>query len=83
MLLIHERRMQRTINLDGPTGSNLQIIRETLALLETAEEIEKQGFADLAQGSRLSADELYRRARGNYYLSAEQALELDLIAGVL
>jgi ATP-dependent protease ClpP protease subunit len=83
MLLIHERRMQRTLNLDGPTGSNLQIIRETLALLETAEEIEQQGFADLAYGSKLSAEELYQRARGNYYLSAQQALELDLIAGVL
>jgi hypothetical protein len=61
MLLIHERRMQRTLNLDGPTASNLQIIRETLALLETAEEIEKQGFADL----RKAADCLLSAGLGN------------------
>ena len=54
-----------------------------LAQLETAERIERAGFAEFAQGSRIGLEELYERATTNCYLTAQEALDLDLIAGVI
>lgn len=82
-LLIHERRMTKTVQLDGPMGSNLQILREQLALVEAAERTERRGFEDLAEGSRLSADEIFRRAKENFYLTAAEAKDFGLVASVL
>lgn len=83
VLLIHERRLQKTLDLNGPIKANLQIVREMLAQLETAEKIERQGFEEIAAGSKLSADDLYRRATENCYLTAREALDLGLVAGVI
>lgn len=82
-LLIHERRMTKTINLEGPMGSNIQILREQLALVEAAERVERRGFEDLADGSTLSADEIFRRAKENFYLTAHEAYDLGLVASVI
>jgi ATP-dependent protease ClpP protease subunit len=83
VLLIHERRVQKTINLDGPMRADIQIIREMLAQLETAERVERDGFAELASGSKIGLEELYKRATTNCYLTAQEALDLRLVAGVL
>ncbi|RUW46071.1 hypothetical protein EN784_31840 [bacterium M00.F.Ca.ET.141.01.1.1] len=83
VLLVHERRMETNITLNGPMKSCIQIIREQLALLETAEQLEKEGFTELVAGSTLSPDELYRRATKNCYIHAREALELGIVAGVL
>jgi ATP-dependent protease ClpP protease subunit len=83
VLLIHERRMQKSLDLNGPVKGNIQIVREMLAQLETAERIEYDGFAEFAAGSKLSSDEMYKRATENCYLTARQALDLGLIAGVI
>ncbi|GGD28517.1 ATP-dependent Clp protease proteolytic subunit [Aureimonas glaciei] len=83
LLLIHEHRMTKTIQLDGPMGSNRQILQEQLALVETAMRVEKKTFAELAEGSTLSADEIFERAVANFYLTAAEAKELGLIASVI
>jgi ATP-dependent protease ClpP protease subunit len=83
VLLIHERRLQKTLELNGPIKANIQIVREMMAQLESAERIERIGFEEIAAGSRLSADDLYRRATENCYLTAREALDLGLIAGVI
>lgn len=83
VLLIHERRIQKTIELNGPMRADLQIVRETVALLESAQRTEREGFAELAAGSRMSVDELYECALTNCYLTAEQALEKGLIAAIV
>jgi ATP-dependent protease ClpP protease subunit len=83
VLLIHERRLEDTISLNGPIKACIQIVREQLSMLETAEKLEMQGFADFAEGSKLSKEELYRRATENCYLFAEEAVELGLVAGIL
>lgn len=51
VLLVHERRMQTSIDLNGPLKSCIQIVRERLALLETAEHLEMGGFEELVHGS--------------------------------
>jgi ATP-dependent protease ClpP protease subunit len=82
-LLIHERRLSKSVELKGPMKSNIQILREQLAEMETARRIEREGFAELATGSRISVDDLAKKAEENYYLTARESLELGLIAGVL
>lgn len=83
VLLVHERRIQRTINLNGPIRADMQMLREALAELESAQRLEQEGFADLAADSRLSTEELYRRAADNFYLSAQEAAALGLVAGII
>jgi len=82
VLLIHERRLQTQLVLNGPVRSCLQIVREQLALLETAEKLEEEGFSDLVAGSCLSLDELREHAMTNCYVMADEARELGLVQDI-
>ena len=82
-LLIHERHNEGTVHLNGPLKGCIQIAREKLAMLETAERIEKEEFSRFVEGSRVSVEELYERAKDNCYLTADEALELGLIAKIV
>ena len=83
VLLIHERRLDYNVALNGPLKSCVQIIKEQLAMLETAERLEVEGFRELVEGSSLTTDELYDRATKNCYIHAEEALKDGLIAAIL
>lgn len=83
ILLVHERHIHRDICLDGPASAVTIVARELLAELETACCLERQGFAQLAEGSQLDVDELVQRAEGNGYLTADQALDLGLVEKLL
>jgi ATP-dependent protease ClpP protease subunit len=83
VLLVHERRLDQTLQLTGPIKSCLQIVREQLQLLETTEALEMEGFRELVEGSALSLDDIYERAKTNCYLTAEEAQEAGLIGGIL
>jgi ATP-dependent protease ClpP protease subunit len=83
ILLIHERRLDKEVKLSGPMKSNIQILREQLSEMETAVRLEKETFEDFVAGSQLSADQLFERAKTNYYVTAFEALNLGLIAGIL
>jgi ATP-dependent protease ClpP protease subunit len=83
VLLVHERRLDQAVPLCGPIKASIQIIREQLSMLETAHELEMEGFRELVEGSRLSVEELYERATSNCYLHAREALELRLVAEIL
>ena len=83
ILLVHERRLEGSINLTGPLRSCLQIVREQLALLETAEMLEKEGFRALIEGSAISLEKIHERATNNCYINAEEALRLGLIREIL
>jgi ATP-dependent protease ClpP protease subunit len=83
VLLIHERRLDTTLQLNGPIRSCLQIVREELALLETAQELELAGFQELVEGSDLTVDRLYEMATTNCYMVAKDALKHGLIGEVL
>ncbi|MEI4482678.1 MULTISPECIES: hypothetical protein [unclassified Phyllobacterium] len=81
--LVHERRITKSVNFDGPMRAMIQIAKEQVALLETAHRLEWEGFEDLAKGSLIDAETLYERAKENYYLSSDEARELGLIARLL
>ncbi|PBB88986.1 hypothetical protein EOA75_15565 [Mesorhizobium sp. M1A.F.Ca.IN.022.07.1.1] len=81
-MLVHERRLEKELVLNGPIRSCLQIVREQLALLQTAERLENEGFEDLVEGSKISLEQLRDHALNNCYLMAERALELGLVADI-
>jgi len=81
--LVHERRLEATLQLSGPIRSYLQIVREQLSLVETAEQLELPGFKELVEGSYLTVDELYESAIENCYMKAETAVGHGFIASVL
>jgi ATP-dependent protease ClpP protease subunit len=83
VLLVHERRLDQAVQLCGPIKASIQIIREQLSMLETAHQLEMEGYGELVEGSKLSVDELYERATSNCYLHAEEALDLGLIWEIL
>ncbi|RVD30150.1 MULTISPECIES: ATP-dependent Clp protease proteolytic subunit [unclassified Mesorhizobium] len=82
-LLIHERHIEKTITLQGPIKSCRQVIREELAALETAERVEREDFEHFVRGSGMSAEDLFERAKENCYLTAQEALDLRLIARII
>jgi hypothetical protein len=45
--------------------------------------LEEQGFAELIAGANVDAEEIARRAYGGWYLSAEEALNRGLVAGLV
>jgi ATP-dependent Clp protease, protease subunit len=82
-LLIHGRRMQRTVHLEGPLGSCRRVLEEIIADIDNGLRVEDDGFAELISGSAVTLDDVRRKSYGGWYLSADQALELGLVAGVV
>ena len=82
-LMIHERIMTGALELNGPLTSCLASVQAKLNELETSIAIQNEGFANLVNGSRVSMDEVLRRAPSNWYIEANDAVELGLIEAVL
>jgi ATP-dependent protease ClpP protease subunit len=84
ILLIHERRMDRTVQLAGALRSAIAVTRDLLAELEMGQQLERRGFERLVAGSQLGADELLARVlERDWYMTADEALELQLVAGLV
>lgn len=83
VLLVHERRLDQTIQLTGPITSCLQIISEQLELLETARKLEIEGFRELVEGSTLSLEDICEQAKTNCYLTSREAMDAGLIGRIL
>lgn len=83
-LLIHERRMDKPLQLSGPLRACEALVRDALAEVQTSQRIQREGFTRLVAGSNLSLDELMQHAMvGNWYLTASDAAGYKLIAGVI
>jgi ATP-dependent protease ClpP protease subunit len=82
-LLIHERRLTQTINLNGPLKANLQIVKEIVADLENGLRIEHENFAQIIEGTDVGMDEIIERSRTAWYVPAQEALRRRLVEGVI
>jgi hypothetical protein len=82
-LLIHERHMELKLDLCVALTALRQELTERLSQVEDGLALEDEGFRALAEGSRIDFETLKARALGNYYVGAEEALELGLVAGLL
>lgn len=82
-LMLHERQMIRTINLDGPLRLCAVKLRASLHEIEHSIMIEEEGFHQLIDQSAIDFDELRERAPENWYIEAEEAKAKGLVLDVI
>lgn len=82
-LMIHERKMAKTLEIHGPLTTCIATLKATLHEIETSIEIQNEGFANLVTGSRVTLDKVIEKAPYNWYIEAEEAKSLGLIEAVL
>lgn len=82
-LMIHERLMTSTVELNGPLTVCLSLLKAKIHELETSIEIQNEGFQNLVNGSGVTLDEVISRAPENWYVEAAHAQELGLIEAVI
>lgn len=79
-LLIHERRVIKTIELSGALRSDKALLQNELAEMDSGERLERDGFALLVKGTPMSADEVIERVmKADWYLTAREAHKLGLV----
>ncbi len=82
-LMVHERKLSKTLTLEGPLTTCIANVKATLNEIEASIAIQNEGFASLIQGSSVTIDDVLRRAPNNWYIEAEEARQLGLIESVL
>jgi len=82
-LLIHERRISQTIQLNGALRHCIAQLRDQLAALESGTRLERRGFERLVEGTPMSAQQVLDQVMAcDWYLSAEQAVEAGLVHAI-
>jgi hypothetical protein len=82
-LMIHERKLSKTLNIDGPLTTCVATVKATLHEIQASIAIQNEGFENLISGSKVSMEQVLERAPFNWYIEAQEALSLGLIAAVL
>jgi len=82
-LMIHERLMSSSLQLDGPLTTCIASVQAKLNELEASIAIQNEGFAHLVLGSQISLEDVLRRATSNWYVDANEAAELGLVEAVI
>ena len=82
-LMVHERKMTRTLTIEGPLTTCVAELEATLNEIRASVEIQNEGFANLVEGSTVSLGEVIERASTNWYIEAHEAQQLGLIEGVI
>ncbi len=82
-LMIHERKMDKTLQVMGPLTTTLASVQAMLHEIEHSILIQNEGFELLIAGSSVTMDELLKRAPSNWYIEANEAAGLGLIEAVL
>jgi ATP-dependent protease ClpP protease subunit len=82
-LMIHERKLSKSLVIDGPLTACVAVVKATLNEIESSIVIQNEGFENLVRGSKVTLDEVLKRAPSNWYLEAEEARKLGLVEAVL
>ncbi|MEG3087181.1 ClpP family protease [Sphingomonas sp. PB4P5] len=82
-LMIHERKISKQINLDGPLRMVVASIKAALHEVEHSIQIEEEGFRDIVRGSNVDFEDLREKAPSNWYIEAEEARDLGLVLDVI
>lgn len=82
-LMIHERRLIKTINLDAPLTQCVANVEAALNEIRGSVEIQNEGFENLILGSTVTMEELLQRAPSNWYIEGEEAVRLGLVEAVI
>lgn len=82
-LMIHERSIRKEVMLNGPLRMVVASIKAALHEVEHSILIEEEGFRDIVKGSRVDFEELREKAPSNWYIEAQEAVELGLVLDVI
>jgi ATP-dependent protease ClpP protease subunit len=82
-LMIHERKMNTNLAVNGPLTSCVASVKALLHEIEHSIAIQNEGFANLVHGTQVTMEEVLQRAPNNWYIEAQEAKALGLIRGVI
>ena len=82
-LMIHERKLDKQLQINGPLTTCVATVTAALHEIEASIAIQNEGFENLIRGSEVTMEEVLSRAPGNWYIEANEAKSLGLVAGVL
>ena len=83
VLMIHGRKLQKCLNIEGPLRSERRRVEALLAEIDEGLRIEREGFERLIEGSDVTLEELERETVGDWYLTAETARQRGLVEGLI
>ena len=83
IFLLHCRQLDKTIELSGPMRGSMPLVESLCEQLKLGCAMEIDGFERLIEGSDIALDEVLEKGLHNWYLTAEDALERKLIAGIV
>jgi hypothetical protein len=81
-VMIHCRKLDKTVELSGPIRSSVPLVEALLAQLKVGIASEEEPFRRLIEGSDVSEDEIWEKALYNWYLEADEAVSRGLVAGI-
>jgi hypothetical protein len=81
-LMIHERKLDKQLHINGPLTTCVATVTAALHEIEASIAIQNEGFENLILGSKVTTDDVLRRAPGNWYIEAK-AMSLGLVEEVL
>jgi ATP-dependent protease ClpP protease subunit len=82
-IMIHERKIAKSINLDGPLRTCVASLKAALHEIEHSIRIEEEGFQALVEQSGIAFEALREKAPENWYIEAEEARDLGLVLDVI
>ncbi len=82
ILLIHGRQLERTLQISGPMRASRAEVQALLNEIDSGVELEEQNFQRLIATSDVTMEELLEKAGCNWYLSAREAWQRGLVAGI-
>jgi hypothetical protein len=82
-LMIHERKLDKHLQIAGPLTTCVATVTALLHEIEASIAIQNEGFENLIRGSKVTMDDVLSRAPGNWYIEANEAKSLGLVAKVL
>lgn len=82
-LMIHERKLDKTLQVSGPLTTCVASVTALLHEIEHSIAIQNEGFENLIRGSAVDMSRVLKAAPSNWYIEAQEAQQLGLIAGVI
>src|ERR1700742_2434916 len=82
-LMIHERKMDKQLHISGPLTTCIATVKATLHEIEASIAIQNEGFENLIRDSKVTMENVLEKAPFNWYIEAQEALQLGLIKAVL
>jgi ATP-dependent protease ClpP protease subunit len=82
-LMVHERKLSKALQIEGPLTSCIATVQATLHEIESSIAIQNEGFENLIRGSSVTMDEVLKKAPSNWYIEANEAVALGLVTAII